>query len=236
MGRREHRHPQQVPDTANTSQPSRHAAAGRALPPAAGVAWLAGLALLLAGCAATVEPGQPFPTPLVERLPLRAAVHYPPELLGYAYQEQDSGQRKWTVQLGPISERMLDTVFGALFASTTRIDELAGAQQLVPAPDLVIRPTVAAFELSTPALSGTPHFAVWVRYQLELRDAAGAPLLSWPVTGYGQAGTGGMSDTASVERATLLALRDAAATIAVELPRQPQVRALLDREPAANEP
>lgn len=218
-----------MPDTANTSQPSFHAAAGRAA--------LLGLALLLlAACAATVEPGQDFPTPLVDRLPLRVALHYPPALLEYTHQEQDSGQRKWTVQLGPVSRRMFDSVFDALFTDTRRIEDIAGARQLAPVPDVVIQPTVSAFELSTPALSGTPHFAVWIRYQLELLDAAGTPLLSWPVTGYGQAGTGGMSDEASVERATLLALRDAAATIAVELPRQPRIRAFLDGEPVHDEP
>lgn len=192
--------------------------------------WLLLCTVLLWGCGGTVELRQPFPTPLVEKLPLGSAIIYPPELANYIHEDQDANGAKWIIPLGEPSTRMFDIVFSALFDEVHKAPDMAAAQALQAPPMLVLKPAIATFELSTPGLSGTPYFGTWIRYELDLLDGQGSLLLRWPVTGYGQAGTAGMSDEHSVRLATLLALRDAAATIAVELPDQPPIRALLDGE------
>lgn len=187
-------------------------------------------ALLQSGCSGSVAVEEEFPAPLVERLPLRVAIHYPAALAEFVHREDPESERDWTVQLGPANVRMFDSVFGALFAETRRVADVAGAAGAMPGLDAVVAPAVDAFEFSLPSQSATDQFAVWIRYNLEVYGPDGSLIVKWPVTAYGQSGTGGLSDEESMTRATVLALRDAAATISTGFARQPRVREVLLKE------
>jgi hypothetical protein len=192
--------------------------------------------LLLSGCSGSVVVPEAFPEPLVERLPLRVAVHYPADLAAYVYKEDAAADRDWTVQLGAANVRMFDSVFAGLFAETRRVSDIASALQEMPDLDVIVSPAVDAFEFSLPSQSATDQYAVWIRYNLDVYGRDGQRILRWPVAAYGQSGTGGLSDEASMERATVLALRDAAATIAVNFSQQPKIREVLGKEEAPDEP
>lgn len=188
------------------------------------------LAMALVSCSGSVQVQHAFPAPLVEQLPLRVAVWYPPGLSDFTYHEEDAAQQEWTVRLGTANLRMFNAVFAALFREVVHAGSLDEARALQPPVDAILSPAVDAFELSSPALSGTDQFAVWIRYNLDVLAPDGTLIVRWPIAAYGQAGTGGMSDAESMERATVLALRDAAAAIAVGFARQPKVREVLLRE------
>lgn len=198
---------------------------------------IAAAAVLATGCSGSVVVGQAFPVPLVERLPLRVAVHYPPALADYVHQEDPEADRDWTVQLGPANLRMFDSVFSALFTESRQVTGVAQAAAEMPGFDAVIAPVVDAFEFSLPSQSATDQYAVWIRYNLDVYGADGQLITRWPVTAYGQSGTSGLSDEESMERATVLALRDAAATISTTFARQPKIcEALLKEAPADGTP
>jgi hypothetical protein len=95
---------------------------------------------------------------------------------------------------------------------------------------------VDAFEFSLPSQAATDQYAVWIRYNLEVYGADGQLIHRWPVTAYGQSGTGGLSDEEAMERAIVLAMRDAAATIAVDFARQAKIREKLLHENSAGAP
>lgn len=192
------------------------------------------LATVLASCSGSVQVQQAFPAPLVEQLPLRVAVWFPAGLSDYVYHEEDASQQEWTVRLGGANLRMFDAVFAALFREVVHVGSLDEARALLPPADAILSPAIDAFELSSPALSGTDQFAVWIRYNLDVLAPDGTLIVRWPVAAYGQSGTGGMSDEESMERATVLALRDAAAAVAVGFARQPKVREILLRESASD--
>lgn len=194
------------------------------------------LALVISGCSASVVVEQPFPPPLVEALPLRMAVHYAPELTGFAYREEASGDRDWTVHLGTANVAMFDSVFGKLFREVRRVSGVQAASQEMPSFDGIIAPAIDAFEFSLPSQAAIDQYAVWIRYTLDVYGPDGQLLLRWPVTAYGQSGTGGLSDEESMERAVVLAMRDAAATIAVGFASQPKVREKLLHEPPTEAP
>ncbi len=194
------------------------------------------LALLATGCAGSVDVSQTFPPPLVEPLPLRMAIHYPPGLTGFTYHEATNADRDWTVQLGKANTRMFDSVFTALFQETRRISEVPAAAQEMPAFNGIISPAVDAFEFSLPSQAATDQYAVWIRYTLDVYGPDGQLIVRWPVAAYGQSGTEGLSDEQSMERAIVLAMRDAAATIAVSFARQPKVRETLLHESPADTP
>jgi hypothetical protein len=196
----------------------------------AGRRWAAVVLLIGSGCSGSVNVQQTFPVPLVERMPLKIAVHYAPALTGYTYKEAAAAERDWTVQLGTANVRMFDAVFGGLFAVTQRVSGVETAAQEMPGLDAIVAPVVDTFELSVPSQSATDQFAVWIRYNIDVYGPDGQLIVRWPVAAYGQSGTGGLSDERSMERATVLALRDAAATIAVNFAKQPKIREALLKE------
>jgi hypothetical protein len=187
--------------------------------------------LALIGCSNPVRVEEDFPVPLVEQLPLRVALHYGPELRDYTLKDSPAGDRDWIVQLGTANLRMFDSAFTGLFHETRRVSSVAAAAQEMPELDVIISPSVDAFELSLPGQATTDRYAAWVRYHVDVHARDGQLLVRWTVPGYGQCGTEGLSDEESLERAAVLALRDAAAAIAVGFARQPKIReALLGEE------
>jgi hypothetical protein len=196
--------------------------------------WAAIALLTVGGCSGSVVVEETFPAPLVERLPLHVALQYPPALAQFKYKEQPTTDRNWTVQLGAANVRMFDAVFSGLFAVTQRVSALENAVQEMPGLDAVIVPVVDNFEFSVPSQSATDQFAVWIRYNVDVYGPDGQLIVRWPVAAYGQCGTSGMSDEQSMERATVLALRDAAATIAVNFAKQPKIREALLKGSDAN--
>ena len=198
---------------------------------------LAALVLLIAsGCSGSVTVEEPFPAPLVERIPLHIAIHYPPALAEFVYKEDAAAERDWTVQLGAANVRMFDAVFTGMFAVTQRVSSVQNAAQEMAGLDAVIAPVVDSFELSVPSQSATDQFAAWIRYNVDVYGPDGQLIVRWPVAAYGQSGTGGMSDEQSMEHAIVLALRDAAATVAVNFAKQPKIRETLLKENIQNGP
>ena len=193
-------------------------------------------AALISGCAASVSIEETFPAPLVEPLPLRIAVHYPPGLVDFVYRENADTERDWTVQLGKANVRMFESVFSGLFQETHRVSDIQAAAQEMPAFDGIVSPAVDAFEFSLPSQAATDQYAVWIRYNLDVYGPDGQLIVRWPVTAYGQSGIGGFSDEESMERAIIFAMRDAAATIAVSFARQPMIRQRLLHEETTDAP
>jgi hypothetical protein len=192
---------------------------------------LIALALLAGtGCSGSVTVPERFPIPLVDPLPVRVAVHYSPTLTQFVFKEDAAAERDWTIQLGAANVQMFEALFHGMFAVTQRVSSVHDAATEMPQVEAIIDPVVDTFEFSSPSQSATDQFAVWIRYNLDVYRPDGQLILRWPVAAYGQSGTGGMSDEQSMERATVLALRDAAATIAVNFAKQPKIREVLLKE------
>jgi len=178
----------------------------------------------LAGCSASVSVEQAFPAPLVEQLPLRMAIHYSPALTGFVHREDRGPEREWTVQLGQANQQMFAAVFAGLFRDTQVVTSIQAAAQEMPALDGIVAPTLEAFEFSLPGQAAMDQYAVWIRYNLAVYGPDGRLLVSWPIAAYGESGSGGLDDEKAMERAVVLAMRDAAATVAVNFAKQPKVR------------
>lgn len=187
----------------------------------------AALILLVSACSGSVVVEEAFPRPLVDKLPLRVAIHYPPNLTDFQFSEKTAGDRDWTIRLGTANVRMFDAVLTALFEVTQRVSSIDSALVEMPNLDALISPDVDAFEVSLPSQSATDQYAVWIRYNLDVYSGDGRLLVRWPVSAYGQSGTRGLTDRESMQRAIVFALRDAEAAIAVGFASQPQIRARL---------
>jgi hypothetical protein len=185
--------------------------------------WSAGAAgTFLIGCSSSVIVESTFPTPLVERLPVRVGVIFSDDLHNYIYAEDIPEQSTWTIALGDANVAMLEPLFETMFMETREVAELpldvATAAQL----DGVLRPELEKFEFDVPLGERDEFVEVWMQYKLSLYEPDGDLIIDWPVTGYGKSELGRDREDA-VRRAAIVAMREVGATISTKFAQQPQV-------------
>ena len=189
--------------------------------------------LLVAGCSKSLVIPDRVPEPLVQALPLRAAFYFTPAFSTYRHTEHEEGQSAWDIELGPANVGLFHQLGSRLFRSTAQISELPTAGNPAGA-DVVIEPVIDAFEFSLPKRSASDQYAVWIRYTLRVYGPQGEEITAWKVSGYGEADESTLNPARSMEQATLLAMRDAAATISLEFSAQPEINKLLQEQSDAS--
>jgi len=177
------------------------------------------------GCSSHVTVNNPtIPDPLVEKIPLSVAVRYPPEFEHFVHQEQVIGKEKWTIDLGRSNKFLFTNLFRSMFNDLTVVE---GSEE--PADlgvDALIEPSIDAFEFSTPSQSQTEAFAVWIRYRIKIFDRDGEQFANWPISAYGKSQTTMMGGDEALQRAAVLAMRDAAALIVMQMDKTTRISRL----------
>ena len=180
-------------------------------------------AAFLAGCGGSeVIVESNFPRPLVEPLPVSMGVVIPDELYNFIYTEDIPDQSLWTIALGDANVAMLGPLFEGMFQQTKDIDSLAlaaGDGTL----DGVIEPKLEKFEFDVPQGGRDEFVEVWLQYQITVYEPDGATVIEWPVSGYGKSELLRDAEDA-VQRAAVVAMREAGATIATKFSEQPQIK------------
>ncbi len=179
----------------------------------------------LGGCASEVTVNNPrIPDPLVEKIPLSVAVRYPDEFKHYVHQEESVAKEKWTINLGRSNELLFTNLFRSMFNDLTVVGadvDIADMQV-----DALIEPSIDAFEFSTPSQSQTQAFAVWIRYRIKIFDREGKQFANWPMSAYGKSQSTTMGGADALRRAAVLAMRDAAALIVMQLDKATRISRL----------
>lgn len=177
----------------------------------------------LTGCGGSqVIVESTFPTPLIEPLPVSMGVIIPDELYNFIYTEDIPDQSLWTIALGDANVAMLGPLFEGMFRETRDIESLArvaGDASL----DGIIEPRLEKFEFDVPTGERDEFVEVWLQYQITVYEPDGATVIQWPVSGYGKAELVRDPEDA-VQRAAIVAMREAGATISTKFSEQPQVR------------
>ena len=184
---------------------------------------------VLAGCASAVVVESEFPTPVVESLPLAVGLYYEPALRDFIHAEALPRSSTWTIDLGDANLAMLEPLYEAMFASTRQIETLPPSDSDASSVDAILSSAINRFEFDVPATSRDQFVEVWLEYRLELRDPGGTVLIDWPVKGYGKAEIDG-SREAAVQRAAIVAMREAGALISTEFLAQPAVQVWLEEK------
>jgi hypothetical protein len=190
---------------------------------------------LLSGCSSSVAFQAPaIPTPLVEKIPMSVGLRMPADFEHYVHQELVFGREEWSIDLGRSNAALFEQLFGHMFAGVKVLSE-SEDPQLLPL-DALIETSIDAFEFSTPDQSNTDAFAVWIRYRLKVYDREGKLLSEWPVSAYGKSQTTTMGKIQALQRAAVLAMRDAAALMVMKFDEETQISSLIDQpvtQPAA---
>lgn len=173
---------------------------------------LLGLLLIgmLGGCASRVTLKAPtIPEPLLAQIDMSVGVRMPDEFEHYVHEEMVYGHEEWSIDLGRSNAALFEQLFAYMFSSVTVLGPDDDPQLM--GLDALIEPTIDAFEFSTPGQSNTEAFAVWIRYRLKVYDPEGELVSNWPVAAYGKSQTTTMGGSNALQRAAILAMRDAAA-------------------------
>ena len=177
----------------------------------------------LTGCGGSqVIVESDFPTPLIEPLPVSMGIIIPDELYNFIYTEDIPDQSLWTIALGDANVAMLEPLFKRMFRDTREIESLAlvaGDGTL----DGVIEPKLEKFEFDVPNGERDEFVEVWLQYQITVYEPDGGTVIQWPVSGYGKSELLRDAEDA-VQRAAVVAMREAGATISTKFSEQPQVK------------
>jgi len=194
-------------------------------------------ALLMAGCSSTVTMEMPtIPEPRVVKIPVDVAVRIPAEFQNYVHTEDVLGKSTWTIELGNSNANFFTQLFGYMFDTVLVLGPDDDPRDFTF--DALIEPSIEGFEFSIPGQTQTNAFAVWVRYRINVFDSVGNRASSWTVSAYGKSQKEGLSGSDSLRRAAVLAMRDAAALIIMQVDKVSKIRDLADGplDPALIEP
>ncbi|MEK9822094.1 MAG: hypothetical protein VW840_07975, partial [Gammaproteobacteria bacterium] len=207
----------------------------------AGIVLAMALGWTLSGCTTSVVVEGSVPTPLVAKIPARVGVYYSDEFRNYRYQEviRDSGT--WNIDLGSQNLSFFDNLLETLFESVAEIPEPPLTREEMASLDGVFIPRIEKYGFLTPGISGLKFYSASIEYRIALYNKAGQKVGDWNIIGYGKSEGGMFTADEAINEATVLAIRDGGARIAIELIDQPSVRAWIDTlaplqpEPTANQ-
>jgi len=178
---------------------------------------LASMALGACG-AIKVAPEAHLPRALIQPLNARVGLILDEELRHFKHEETRASSN-WQVDLGPGQEQWLKTVFNSAFTSVSvfrNLDEARAASGLQG----LFQPQIEQYSFATARETSGSYWAVTIRYRFAVFTPQGEPADSLTLTGYGSA-PGTSRAGPSLAAATQAAMRDAAAKILVQMPRQP---------------
>jgi hypothetical protein len=189
-------------------------------------------AVLIAGCGAnvTLDPVT-IPAPLIDPMPLSVAIRIPAEFENYVHEDEVLGREKWRIDLGRSNAALFSQLFKFMFDDVTVIGPDDDASTLDV--DALVEPSIEAFEFSVPSQSKTESYAVWIRYRLKIYDSGGDMYANWPLSAYGKSEQFGLTGDEPLKRAAILAMRDAAALMIMNLDKATAISALKDRPATA---
>ena len=184
-------------------------------------------AILMAGCSSSVTMQMPtIPEPRIDKIPVDVALRIPAEFEHFVHVEEVLGKSTWTIDLGRSNADFFTQLFGHMFDTVVILgpDDDPREHQF----DALIEPVIDGFEFSTPGQSQSEAFAVWIRYRMSIFDSVGNRASSWTVNAYGKSQKEEMGGGESLKRAAVLAMRDAAALIIMQMERATKISQLAD--------
>lgn len=195
---------------------------------------------VLGGCASQVTVNNlNIPDPLIKKIPISVAVKFPDEFEHFVHKEETLGREKWSIDLGRSNTLLFTKLLEALFNEVVVLDDSVDPLDIPTWMDFididaVIAPSIDAFEFSIPSQNQADFFAVWVRYRIKIFDREGQQFANWLISAYGKSQKSTtVSGDDPLHHAAVLAMRDAAALILIQLDKATSISSL-SREPLSN--
>jgi hypothetical protein len=189
---------------------------------------LSAMILPCLACTTTLSIDSAIPRPVVERAPINVGVYYNATLRDYKLQDNSTlDSSDWIIELGPAQVQLFDQLLQTMFQTVVTVNDLESASN-VPGIGVLIEPSIEECILDSPAKTGGEFYEVTIRYNLAFYSPSGKLLNHWLFEGHGRSRSAFFSIKESVEKATVEAMRDAAAIVVTELTNRPEVNGSLE--------
>lgn len=159
---------------------------------------------------------------------MTVAVRLPPNFENFVHEEEVLGREQWRIDLGRSNAAFFTQLLGYMFDDIVMLSDTD--DPAVIAFDALIEPSIDAFEFSVPNQTKTDSFAVWIRYRIKVYDREGTLVLNSPFSAYGKSLTTTMGGSDALQRAAVLAMRDAAALLIIKFDSETLFASLADPE------
>lgn len=191
------------------------------------------LASALLACVAacggvTIRPAPKLPPPLLQPLQASVGLIIPPDQRRYTHKET-RWDVDWQIILGAGHQKIMEDVFKDEFAHVEEFKDLDAARAAVGLKAL-FEPRIDQYSFVTSRETGGRYYAVTIRYRIDLYTPRGDKADTLTLTGYGNALASGLKSETPLLRATVAAMRDAAAKFLVQFPDQPAGERLAKNE------
>lgn len=182
--------------------------------------------MLLTGCGvSTINITGDYPSPLVAKLPLTVGVYYDDSFRNYSFTEINdaTGKDQLIINSGASQVKLFDTVLPAVFENVVHLEDLESLAGHGPL-DAVFVPVIQEFQVGLPNKTKLNVYEIWIKYNMRLSEANGDYIADWVMTAYGKSPTETFRSTDDgVNNATVVALRDLAASFTLGFRRIPEV-------------
>ncbi len=189
---------------------------------------------VLTGCTTQVTVEGRVPTPVVSKMPARVGVHYPENFKSFRHEEVIEQRGTWKIDLGGQNLDFFRNLFKAMFESVQEIDEFPVPEEQMAGLDGLIVPRIVKYGFLTPDISGLNFYSASIEYEITLYDQKGKRVGAWNIVGYGKSEPSVFGHDEALGDATMLAIRDGGARIAIEMADQPAVVKWLGRNEGAD--
>lgn len=177
--------------------------------------------LSLSGCATNLVVKGNAPTPIIAKVPLRVGIYYSPDFKKFKYHEVLNDRKVYNIDFGEQNYTQFRVLMSAMFVSAVAVGQPPLSPAKAKGLDGVIVPQIVKYGFLTPGISGLNFYSASITYRITLYTPQGEMLHEWTLVGYGKSGRGVSSADTGLADATLQAIRDGGARIAIELPHKP---------------
>lgn len=192
------------------------------------ISMLFAAALLIVGCTTSVTVEGTIPTPLVATIPANIGVYYSDDFKSFQHEETIRQHGNFKVDMGGQNLLFFRNLMTSVFENVTEIDESPLIGEKTAGFDGILIPEIIKYGFLTPNVSGLKFYSASIHYRMSLYDLNNEKLGEWTIVGYGKSERTLFGATDSLSEATMLAIRDGGARIAIEMESQPVVQSWLE--------
>jgi hypothetical protein len=178
----------------------------------------AGVAALTACGGVEIRPQTKLPQPLIQTMPAHVGLVIPREMREFVHNETRWGV-EWNVALGGGHKDLMLEVLKHTFTEVKEFNDVEAARS-ASGLKAIFEPSIEQYSFVTARETGGRYYAVTIRYRIDLYTPTGEKADSLTLTGYGNSLAKGISSGKPLEKASVAAMRDAAAKFLVQFPEQ----------------
>ncbi|MFT7468215.1 MAG: hypothetical protein ACI8PP_001461 [Candidatus Pseudothioglobus sp.] len=178
---------------------------------------------LFASCTTSVTVEGSSPTPLVKKIPARIGVYYSDAFKTFRHDEKIERSGSWVIDFGVQNLSFFRNLTSAMFNEVVEVNKSPVDAAMMPGLEGILVPEIQKFGFLTPGVSGLNFYSASVHYRMSLYNAKRQKVSEWSVVGYGKSEASVFGSKEALNEATMLAIRDGGARIAVEFSDQPGV-------------